>query len=130
MLEKYNVELIIDGDEESTWFFDPDLVASIINNIIVNTVRYTKSKIIIKIQESDSYLTIVIYDDGIGYPKDMITHPDSTEDNLDFRNGSTKLGLYFASQIAQRHKNHGKQGFISLSNGGELGGGVFTLALP
>jgi hypothetical protein len=60
----------------------------------------------------------------------MISNPGETEDNFDFRNGSTKLGLFFASKIAQRHTNNEKKGCIKLKNGGELGGGVFTLKLP
>ena len=130
LLQKYNVDLEIHGDEEQDWFFDPDLVASIINNIIVNTVRYTKSKIIINIEEIESFLQIEICDDGQGYPENMISNPGETEDNFDFRNGSTKLGLFFASNIAQRHTNNEKKGCIKLRNGGELGGGVFTLKLP
>jgi len=130
LLEKYNIELEIIGDEEEIWFFDPDLIASIINNIIVNTVRYTKTKILISIYIENDFLNIEICDDGNGYPENMISNPGETENNFDFRNGSTKLGLYFATQIAKRHKNNGKEGMILLSNGGKLGGGVFTLKLP
>jgi signal transduction histidine kinase len=130
LLEKYNITLEINGDEEEDWFFDSDLVASIINNIIVNTVRYTKTKILINIKVDDSYLNIEICDDGDGYPENMISNPGETNNNFDFRNGSTKLGLYFAAQIAKRHKNNAKEGLITLNNGGPLGGGVFTLKLP
>lgn len=130
LLQKYNVELEINGNEDQDWFFDPDLIASIINNIIVNTVRYTKSKILINIKEVDWYLNIEICDDGNGYPDNMISNPGEAEDNFDFRNGSTKLGLFFASHIAQRHTNNNQKGCIKLSNGGELGGGIFTLKIP
>lgn len=130
LLDKHNVTLTINGDEDATWYFDPDLISSIINNIIVNTVRYTKSQIAINIKEQNDFLIIEICDDGMGYPENMISNIDQPESNLDFRNGSTKLGLHFASQIAKKHKNNDKTGFISLRNGGELNGGVFTLALP
>lgn len=130
LVEKYGVELTINGEEDELWYFDPDLVASIINNVIVNTVRYTKSKIQINLYHVDEYLCIEVCDDGVGYPDDMISSPGTTENNFNFRNGSTKLGLYFASEIAKMHKTKDKAGYISLQNGGELGGGVFRLLLP
>lgn len=129
LLQKYNVELTINGEEEM-WYFDPELVASIVNNIIVNTVRYTKHKIQINIRLENDYLCIEICDDGNGYPEDMMQHPGQQLDNIDFRNGSTKLGLHFASEIAAMHKNRDRAGYIELTNGGELGGGIFRLFLP
>ncbi|NVK36546.1 MAG: HAMP domain-containing histidine kinase [Gammaproteobacteria bacterium] len=130
LLQKYNLELTINGEEEEMWYFDPDLVASIINNIIVNTVRYTNSKIQINIKHENDYLCVEICDDGKGYPKEMMQNPGQKSDSIDFRSGSTKLGLYFASQIAEMHKNRDRTGYIELRNGGELGGGIFRLLLP
>jgi len=130
LMEKYGIDVSIKGEEDEQWYFDPELIASIINNVLVNTVRYTKSKIQISLYHKDDFLCIEICDDGIGYPDNMISSPGTTEQNLDFRNGSTKLGLYFASKIASMHKNGEKAGCISLQNGGELGGGVFRLMLP
>lgn len=130
LLEKYNVELTINGEEDEMWYFDPDLIASVLNNIIVNTVRYTQDKIHINIKHEGAYLCIEICDNGKGYPEDMMNHPGISDDNANFRNGSTKLGLYFASQIAKMHKNNGRSGCIMLSNGGGLGGGQFKLLLP
>ena len=40
------------------------------------------------------------------------------------------LGLYFALQVAQLHRNRGQHGSIRLENGGEYGGGCFVLLLP
>lgn len=130
LLEKYGIEFTINGEEDELWYFDPDMVASIINNVIVNTIRYTKSKIAINLFHENDFLCVEICDDGVGYPDDMMTNPGSSENNFDFRNGSTKLGLYFASEIAKMHKNGDKLGYISLQNGGKLGGGVFRLMLP
>lgn len=130
LLEKYGVNLTIKGEEDEMWYFDPELIASVINNIIVNTVRYTKSQILIQIYHDNDFLCIEIGDDGSGYPENMMTTLDGSDENIDFRNGSTKLGLYFASEIAKMHKNNEKTGFITLQNGGELGGGVFRLMLP
>ena len=58
LLAKHNITLTIQGDEDATWFFDPDLISSIINNIIVNTVRYTKNKIIIKMWNVAGFIRI------------------------------------------------------------------------
>jgi hypothetical protein len=43
---------------------------------------------------------------------------------------STQLGLFFARKIAHVHRKGERRGRIALSNGGELGGGVFSIYLP
>jgi K+-sensing histidine kinase KdpD len=130
LLKKYNVELTIDCDEDEIWYYDQELIGGVINNILVNTVRYTKSKILIKAFPVNGMLCIEISDDGEGYPENMLLHPDTPNDGLNFRSGSTSLGIYFAAKIARMHKRGENKGHITLSNGGQLGGGIFSIYIP
>ena len=50
--------------------------------------------------------------------------------DFDISQGRTGLGLFFARLIAEAHVQGNRKGSISLSNGGALGGSVFTLKLP
>jgi hypothetical protein len=49
---------------------------------------------------------------------------------INHSSGSTGLGLYFAGRIAALHQRNGVEGRTRISNGGPLGGGVFSLYLP
>jgi signal transduction histidine kinase len=121
--------------ETTSWFFDRELVSGILNNALNNASRYTKSQIIITGKETQleghPFLEISVHDDGNGYPDNILRlDPSDIQNNLNFKTGSTSLGLYFASQVAALHQQNDKSGFIKLENGGKLGGGVFRLYLP
>ena len=81
-------------------FFDRELVASVIANVITNATRFAAHALLITIEEADNQLA------------------------------STGLGLYFAARIAALHESGGVRGRIEISNGGALGGGLFRLFLP
>jgi hypothetical protein len=49
---------------------------------------------------------------------------------IDINTGSTGLGLYFSMLVAKSHTNKDREGYISIVNGGSLGGGVFTIYIP
>ncbi len=116
--------------EDVNGFFDDDLLAGVLGNIINNAIRYTRSKVRLFAKQLDGYLVIGIEDDGEGYPEQMRNKISMTANSLDFESGSTNLGLFFSSQIAQLHQNNDREGFIKLHNNGELGGGVFEIWLP
>lgn len=131
LLETGNIALDLQCDDELNWYYDNDLVSSVIHNIFVNCIRYTKSKIMIRAEKQDDYLCISIEDDGPGYPQHMLEKPSNLVENAsDVADGGTHLGLYFAEQIAAMHKQGDKVGYISLENGGVFGGGVFRLFVP
>lgn len=130
LCESHGVQINIDCDENLMWYFDEYLIASVINNILVNAIRYTKSIINININLSDEFLSISITDDGPGFPDHMLKDPSSHVAPDKRHASSTCLGLYFASEIAQLHRLKAKRGSIELSNGGELGGSNFTMLIP
>lgn len=131
MLNGKNIELTIECDEDLTWFFDREIILGVLNNTLNNASRYTKGHIIAMAKVIDNELVIQIHDDGEGYPTAMLeADPGDIMKNINFRTGSTSLGLYFASNVAQLHKQGERKGRITLENGGKLGGGVFSIHLP
>lgn len=129
------IELTTTCDPSLSWYFDRELVIGIINNAINNASRYTKGIVNVScdLRETDSgeFLVISVNDDGSGYPESLLSiDPSDITNNINFKTGSTSLGLYFASQVAKLHQQEERQGFITLENGGELGGGLFSLYLP
>ncbi|MFT5084760.1 MAG: K+-sensing histidine kinase KdpD [Lentisphaeria bacterium] len=130
LMETGDIELVMRCNENLHWYYDLDLIGSVIHNIVVNCVRYTKSVISISADVADDLLCIIVADDGPGYPDHMLQKPAGLVEDAEVNEGNTHLGLYFAEKIAQMHKQNNRHGFIKLENGGELGGGVFKLYIP
>ena len=122
-----DLQLQTDAD---TGYFDRELVGGVLNNILNNAIRYTRTAIRVSAREQDGYLVLAVEDDGAGYPAHMREVPEQRLQGIDFSTGSTSLGLYFAARIAGMHQNAQRSGEIKLSNGGQLGGGVFEIWLP
>lgn len=129
LLDGLGIELAIEAGDING-FFDEDLLTGVLNNTINNAIRYTKSKIKLTASEQQGFLVIGVEDDGDGYPESMQHNGTPSFKSLDFNSGSTSLGLFFASSVAQLHSNQGRHGFIKLHNDGPLGGGVFEIWLP
>jgi len=123
--------IAISSDVETglCWFFDRDLAAGVLNNAIHNALRCARSKIRLSAFAENGFLAIRVEDDGDGFPQEILENGGSMK-SLDLSGGKTGLGLYFSSVCARLHTNKDKTGRIALSNGGSLGGAVFTLFLP
>jgi len=129
LLDVNNVKVTVDCDDELVGYFDENLIAGVINNILVNCAKYTKDQIILSACQQDQHLHISIADNGSGYPQQIIDHLNNSNRSIDFNSGSTNLGLFFSQQIAAIHNCKGRTGSIALSNQAE-GGGRFSLYLP
>jgi K+-sensing histidine kinase KdpD len=129
LLDGLGIECSIDA-EDINGFFDADLLTGALNNTINNAIRYTKTRIRLTANERDGYLVIGVEDDGDGYPENMQHTGTLSFKSLDFNTGSTSLGLFFVSAVADLHKEGERTGYIKLHNGGHLGGGVFEIWLP
>ena len=125
-----NMVIKIQQQEGLCRYIDSDLVSILLNDVLVNAMRYGKREIHINAFEQDDYLIITIEDDGEGYPASMLESNELTMHELRISEGRTGLGLFFAKLIASAHSEGDKSGSIHLSNGGTLGGSVFTLKLP
>lgn len=124
-----DIAVSIDCDDELTAYFDEQLIAGIVNNVLVNAAKYTDNAINLCAKSLDRGLKLTISDNGNGYPQSVLDCIDNQQRGINFSSGSTNLGLYFAQQIANIHRCHDTHGTITLSNL-EQGGGCFTLILP
>lgn len=129
LFKTQNIELSIDCDDSLMWYYDDDLIGSVIHNVLVNGTRYASEKMCVSAKIEDNFLVIEISDDGRGFPSKMIDAASLESDEHKDGN-STQLGLFFAAKIAAFHQQKERKGYIQLSNGGELDGGVFKIAIP
>lgn len=124
------VEMAVDCDVNLSWYFDNMLLKSVFNNVLVNTIRYTNDKILIRATVEDEYLCLAIEDNGRGYPPALCNDPGGYITRINFNTGSSGLGLYFSARVAELHRNKDRIGHIEVANGSSLGGGVFRIYLP
>lgn len=111
-------------------FFDRELIASVLANCINNAVRYARRAVMISVSDEAGQWVLTVNDDGEGYPAQMIERQADYVQGINQSSGSTGLGLYFAGRIAALHQRNGIVGRTEISNGGPLGGAVFSLYLP
>ncbi|GGY72609.1 sensor histidine kinase [Cellvibrio zantedeschiae] len=130
LLQTRAIDLVLECDEALTGYFDCDLVGGVINNILVNCARYSKSKLKLSAEKTPEGVCITIEDDGPGYPEHMLNASTFSETKGSFAGGRPHLGLMFANRVALMHKSKSQQGFIRLNNESSLGGGCFKLFLP
>ncbi|QGU31900.1 sensor histidine kinase [Thermochromatium tepidum] len=127
-----DLELSCRCDPDLEGYFDLELVRGVLDSTIGNARRYARSQIEISADQEDDFLVIRVEDDGVGFPPALLNLLEyGTGRQGDSLNpGRTQLGLYFASRIAQLHRNGARQGRIQLRNGHHLPGGCFELWLP
>lgn len=130
MLDSRHINLQLECPDNLEWFFDADLVGSVVQNVLVNCARYTRNELILRAWVDDDQLHIMIADDGMGYPPAMLISPAELVEEVQVSGGNTRLGLYFADKIAALHKQDNRVGYIRLENGAPLGGGCFRIVLP
>ncbi len=130
LFQTRGIQVEIDCDDNLNGYFDGELVAGVIHNVLVNSARYTKDTIRLNARKEGETLVIAVADDGPGFPKAMLEEPLNDGRGVDFTSGSTNLGLFFAAQVAALHEQKGERGKIALSNGDVLCGGTFRLYLP
>ena len=111
-------------------FFDRELIATVLGNCINNAIRYARHAVLISASDVAGQLVITVNDDGEGYSAEMLERQADYVQGINHTTGSTGLGLYFAGRIAALHQRNGVGGRTEISNGGPLGGAVFSLYLP
>lgn len=117
--------------EDCYWYFDRDLVTGVLLNAMNNAYNYTQDKIRVVAAIEGALLTLRVEDNGRGYPAHMLLGCGvDANKGVNFTSGSTGLGFYFSSQVAQLHKNQGQVGTLTIENGGAYGGGCFVVRLP
>jgi len=128
--EARQIRLEWSGDPALNGYFDEGLMRGVINNLLGNGMRYTRSRLQVSGSEEDGFLVFRVEDDGEGFPREMLEAQQAVG-NVEGRiSDHTQLGLYFAGMVAKLHRNRDREGFIRLSNGHHLGGGCFSIWLP
>lgn len=133
LLSARGIDIFVDCPEELFWTFDRNLVSGVLDHVLNNAFNYTKDKVLICAGQGTEGLVLKVEDNGDGYPDCMIFdtgHGAAPQDTVNFNTGNTGLGLYFSMLVANSHVNAGREGHISVKNGGVLGGGVFSIFLP
>lgn len=128
--EQQNILVVVNIDEDLSWYLDRDLIYLLLHDVLINAVRYGCKTICLNAEVEKNYLVISVEDDGPGYPPRMLEMSSKVLDQHCISEGRTGLGLFFARLIAHTHKNKTRRGTIKLANSPATGGSVFTLCLP
>lgn len=110
-------------DESLLANFDERLLTSVISTAVYNALRFANSKILLRAEIKNDYLVFYIEDDGPGFCDDQ-------DEEVDFLNNNTGLGLYFTELSAKAHSNKGKQGYIEKSTSSTLKGACLQIYIP
>ena len=131
VMEFKGITVEVECDAGCYWYFDRDLVTGILLNALNNAYSYTSDRIRIVASVADGWLALRVEDNGRGYPASMLQgNGVAANKGINFSSGSTGLGFYFSSRVAQMHKNGDRQGSLMIENGGAYGGGCFVVRLP
>jgi signal transduction histidine kinase len=135
LFEAKGIKYTIECDYDLYWSFDPDLIAGVLDNVITNSIRYTRDNLHIfayidSNESNGDELIIEITDNGPGYPTDMLSDPENYIHQTNFSTGSTGLGLFFSAQVAKMHGKDGHFGRIELDNKQDENGGIFKIKIP
>jgi len=119
-----NLILNYQCDESLLANFDERLLTSVISTAVYNALRFAKSKITLRAELRNEFLVFLIDDDGPGFSD------TENEEEHDFLQNNTGLGLYFTELSAQAHTNKGKQGYIEKSASIILNGACLSIYIP
>ena len=129
-----DISISLDLQEELVFNFDIEKIQELVNNLILNALKYSPPKSSIKIRsklENDQVL-ISIEDNGIGFTKDeqqvifqKFGKIEHFGQNLDIDIGGVGMGLYIAKRITELH-----DGKIWVSSPGRKMGSTFFVRLP
>jgi len=134
LLNERGIDISLQCDAMLSGFFDAELVSGVLKTIINNAYQYAHDKIRVSAESINGFIKLSIADNGKGYPAHMLYERSSPKTTSNFGTGSTGLGLYFSSQVAELHKNKQKCGYIQITNATHsssgLKGGCFSIFLP
>ena len=69
-----NIKITIDVEDDLSWYLDSELIYLLLNDVIINAMRYGTSNIRVSASISDDeFMTLKVEDDGSGYPEAMLS---------------------------------------------------------
>ncbi len=124
------IQLDVEQSTDRAVFADPDMVYTILRNLVSNALKFSHpdSKIVIRIEEVDKNLSISVIDQGIGMSGSFLNSLFNIDRNSTRRGTKneigTGLGLILSKELALANKGDLK---VSSTEGK---GSTFTLILP
>lgn len=106
--QRHGVSLTTTVEPGLTWFLDRTLVQVLLQDVVINALRYASGRVELSAWVNNGELVIEVRDDGQGYPADVLEQ--MAAGSPDIRSGRTGLGLYFAQRIAHAHTREQKSG--------------------
>lgn len=100
---------------------DKTLVERMIDNVISNSIRYARERIVMEVQWQNSVLSISISDDGPGFSEDALQKAATVFYKENSENDHFGLGLFICDTLCRK-----QGGTLTLKNGGN-GGACITL---
>lgn len=126
--KQHGKSLICQGKVDCQFSFDAKSLASALENVLRNAIKYATSEVNVTVKQQNDTLFVVICDDGPGVPDEYLTaifEPFFRVSQARDRNsGGTGLGLAISKHAIEAH-----QGSIHLSNQPNAGLCV-TITLP
>lgn len=123
---RFGISMHVHCASDLLGYFDEILIDSVLANVVTNAIRYTKDRIELHAQAEQGGVLFQIIDNGKGYPEmlmDCLEQPVA----VDFKAGSTGIGLILAQYFAELHENQGRKGWLRLRNDE---GAIFEMWLP
>lgn len=123
-----SAEFVVNNNLKTSFHSDPDLIRSIIQNLIENSVKYQTRlrKPIVKIQidETEEDLVLRVDDNGRGIDEKIKDKIFDIFYRGDISSKGSGLGLYIVKSAVEKFN-----GTVSVENKAQ-GGSVFTITLP
>jgi signal transduction histidine kinase len=112
MLSRANQSLTSSLEPNVIAFADSEKIKMVVDNLISNAIKYTKSEgaIEVSLYTKEGYAQICVRDNDVGIPADKVaaifTKFARVDNELSTPGGGTGLGLYLAKKIANLHRGN------------------------
>lgn len=119
-----HVRIDIDGDNEAVVSVERQDLDEMIGNLVENAAKYGGGSVFVTVETGDSFVDLLIEDDGRGIPEEERQRIFDRGVRLDTGKPGTGLGLAIVRDVAEIY-----QGSVSLESSEDLGGLLVRLRL-
>lgn len=109
---------------KKTAFFDRNIIAIAVRELVFNALRYAKQRICIQVFSENNCFHICVEDDGSGFV------PENKSQDVYDQTLRTGLGLNLVKTVIKAHEHCGECGQLRLQEKGSLGGARLEIILP
>ncbi|NVD27279.1 sensor histidine kinase N-terminal domain-containing protein [Parasphingorhabdus flavimaris] len=120
-----HVRIDIDGDKDAFVAVERQDLDEMIGNLVENAAKYGGGSVFVTVETGDSFVELLIEDDGNGIPEKDRQRIFDRGARLDSGKPGTGLGLAIVRDVAEIY-----EGSVSLEESEDLGGLLVRLRLP